>query len=99
MKAIKNTKSFKLQHTYSSLQTKGSWSRLDTKDDKTRQRTEYTETAREYYKRNSSMEGFNLPSKNWMDGFYNFQIILSPALDIYPTNKKNNRLYSPVRNN
>jgi len=71
---------------------------MEAKDKRTQQKEAYAEKAKEYYKNNSTMTGFEFQPKNWIDAIYDFQIVISPVLDISPANKKNNRLYSPARN-
>lgn len=71
---------------------------MEAKDKRTQQKEDYAEKAKEYYKKNSTMTGFEFKPKSWIDAIYDFQIVISPALDIIPTNRKNNRLYSPARN-
>lgn len=71
---------------------------MEAKDSRTQQKEAYADKAKEYYKNNSTMTGFEFKPKSWIDAIYDFQIVISPALDISPTNRKNNRLYSPARN-
>ena len=71
---------------------------LETKDVRTQQKKAFADKAKEYYKKNSTMTGFEFKPKGVINYIYDFQIILSPALDINPINYKNNRLFSPARN-
>jgi hypothetical protein len=71
---------------------------MEAKDSRTQQKEAYAEKAKEYYKNNNTMTGFEFQPRNWIDAIYDLQIVISPALDIGPANKKNNRLYSPARN-
>jgi hypothetical protein len=65
---------------------------METVDTRTKLRKINAEQAVEYYKRNSTMTGFEFTFQpdTWLESIYNMQTVVVPY--------KNPRLYSPVRN-